>query len=60
MQNTVIITAAIVALAAIAASTVAVLTGHITGEAFVAVIGPLGAVFVGVGAHASGVNSQAG
>ena len=58
MNNTVIICATFVALAAIAAAAVAVLTGHITGEAFVAVIGPLGAVFVGVGAHASGVASS--
>jgi hypothetical protein len=56
MTSTTVISAAIVALAAIAAATVAVVTGHIDGQSFVAVVGPLAGVFVGIGAHAAGVN----
>ena len=60
MTGTPIITSAIVALAAIAAATVAVVLGDIDGQSFVAIVGPLGGVFVGVGAHAAGVNAQGG
>ncbi len=44
-----------IALTAIAAATVAVVLGHITGEAFVGIVTAFGGLGAGAGIHASGV-----
>ena len=48
---------AVVALAAIAAATVAVCLGKITGDAYTAIVGAFAGVGAGAGAHAAGVSS---
>lgn len=58
MQNTPIILGALVAIIAVTGATVALVLGHITAPDYLALVGPIVGVSVGVGAHAAGVSSQ--
>jgi len=58
MTNTPILLSAIVSLVAVVGATVALVLGHITASDYLALVGPIVGVSVGVGAHAAGVSSQ--
>lgn len=51
--------AILIALAAIISATVAVTTGHIDTATYIAIVGPVAGVGVGIGAHSAGVASGA-
>lgn len=58
MQNTPVILSTIVAVTAVVGATVSLALGHITAGDYLALVGPIVGVSVGVGAHAAGVSSQ--
>lgn len=55
MPTTSVVTAALVAVIAIAGATVAVCLGHIDSSTYAAIVAGFGGAGVGVGAHSAGV-----